>query len=240
MKKHNLDKLFSDKLEDFQSVPASESWEKLEGSLNQSPNKAIWTWMSIAASAVLAIVSSWYMLSIDNTPQAYDYSYLENQTENVDVPLEIVFVPVFIQVTESTTPTEKKAVPTQSYVVKENVDNQLQKKENQQRAVIVANNNVLDHQLTPVIQEPLPLIAESTEDIIIASTKEAEASSSTITLEPLTIIYKQGEPESKSSFTKAINYMEDVRNGEKKVVLFQKIRENIQSKFKSNKEVNSK
>lgn len=235
MKKHNLDKLFSDKLKGFQSAPASESWEKLEESLNQRPNRAIWTWMSIAASAVLAIVSSVYMLSIDNTPKAYKYSYLENQTENVDVPVEFVFVPVFIQVAESTTPTEKKAAPTQSYVAKENTDNQLQKKEDQQRAVVVANNKVLDHQLTPVIQEPLPLITDSTDDIIIASTKEVEATGSTNTLKPLTIIYKQGEPESKSNFTKAINYMEDVRNGEKKVALFQKIRENIQSKFKSNK-----
>ena len=74
----------------------------------------------------------------------------------------------------------------------------------------------------------------------MASSKETIAEEQIGSLEPLTITYIQGEPEPVSNFTKAINYMEDVRKGDKKLINFKKIGEGIKSKFKSDKEVNSK
>ena len=109
----------------------------------------------------------------------------------------------------------------------------------QQPPVVLVDNTVFEHHLAPVIQEPLPLATDE-EELIIASTKETIVDGQQVTRESLTIIYKQGEPESKSNFTKAINYMEDVRNGDKKLVNFKKIGEGIKSKFKSNKDTNSK
>jgi hypothetical protein len=240
MKKHNLDKLFHDKLDHHQSAPSHEAWEKLEESLEQRSRKPIWTWMSIAASAALAIVSSWYMFSIDAPTRTFEYSYSDNQPGDVDVPREIVFVPVFVQVAETTTQPKDQVTPPQAQFAQTKEDNHIQLNDKPQTDVILADNKVFEHQLAPVIQEPLPLTTNAPEDIAIASNKEVEKTEETNTLEPLTITYKQGEPESKSNFTKAINYMEDVRNGEKKLVNFKKLRENIQSKFKSNKDVNSK
>jgi len=240
MKKHSLDKLFHDKLDDHQSAPSPDAWERLEESLEQRSRKPLWTWMSIAASAVLAIVSSWYMFSIDAPTRTYEYSYSDKQAENVDVPKEIVFVPVFIQVAETTTQPKEQVAPPQTQLAETKEDNHIQLNDKPQTDVILTDNKVFEHQLTPVIQEPLPLANDEAEDIAIASNKEIDKTVETNTLEPLTIIYKQGKPESKSNFTKAINYMEDVRNGEKKLVNFQKLRDNIQSKFKSNKDENSK
>lgn len=240
MKKHNLDKLFHDKLDDHQSIPSSEAWEKLEESLEQRSRKPLWTWLSIAASAVLAIVSSWYMFSIDAPTNTYEYAYSDIQAEDVDVPKEIVFVPVFVQVAEPITQPKDPVNPPQTQLAETKDENHIQVNDKPQTEVIVAENKVFEHKLTPVIQEPLPLTTDESEDLAIASNKEIDNTEVTNTLEPLTIIYKQGEPESKSNFTKAINYMEDVRNGEKELVIFKKLRENIRSKFKSNKDVNSK
>lgn len=240
MKKHKLDKFFSDKLDDYQNIPSPEAWEKLEESLKQQSPKPIWAWISIAASAALVAVSSWYMLGIDSSTNTNDYAYSVNPTEEVDVPVEIVLVPVFIQVPVINTVTEEP-INNQKPRVAYNDEGTVQLvKDSQLAPVILTDNKVLEHQLAPIIQEQLPLVDDYIEELIMASSKEIIASKQQNTLEPLTIIYKQGEPEPISNFTKAINYMEDVRNGDKKLVNFKKIGETIRSKFKSNKEVNSK
>ena len=240
MKKHKLDKLFSDKLDDYQNKPSPEAWEKLEDSLKQQSPKQLWTWISIAASAALVVVSSWYMLSADNSPNTNEYAYSVNPSEDVAVPLEIVLVPVFIQVPVNNTPTEEP-INYQKVQLANNDEGTVKVvKDMQQAPVTLTDNKVLEHQLAPIIQEPLPLVAEADEELIMASSKETIAEEQQSGLEPLTIIYKQGEVEPKSNFTKAINYMEDVRKGDKKLINFKKIGEGIKSKFKSNKEVNSK
>ena len=240
MKKHKLDKLFSDKLDDYQNIPSPQAWEKLDESLKQRAPKQLWTWISIAASAALVVVSSWYILSADNSSNTNEYAYSVNPTEDVAVPLEIVLVPVFIQVPVINTPTEEPINYQKVQVAHNDEETVKVIKDMQQAPVILTNNKVLEHQLTPIIQEPLPLVAEADEELIMASSKETIAEEQQSSFEPLTIIYKQGEPEPKSNFTKAINYMEDVRNGDKKLLNFKKIGDSIKSKFKSNKEENSK
>ena len=235
MKKHKLDKLFSDKLEDRQSQPRPESWEALEASLTRQSPKQVWTWISIAASAALVALSSWYILSADSSTNTNDYTYSLNPTEEVDVPLEVVLVPVFIQVPVGNTASEE---PSNIQVTKNAEEVVALPKDTEQVPTILADNKVLEHQLAPIIQEPLPLdtdIGNEADEFIMASTRETIVEDQQNTLEPLTIIYKQGETEPESNFTKAINYMEDVRNGDKKLLNFRKIGDSIKSKFKSNK-----
>jgi hypothetical protein len=180
------------------------------------------------------------MLSVDNSANTNDYAYSESQTAEIDVPVEIVLVPVFIQSPANTTPAVDQLSSQKAQVAINKEPTFKLAEDTQQPPVVLADNKVFEHQLAPVIQEPLPLASDETEELIIASSKETIAEGQQITHEPLTIIYKQGEPESKSNFTKAMNYMEDVRNGDKKLLNFQKIGENIKSKFKSNKDENSK
>ena len=240
MKKHKLDKLFSDKLDDYQKIPSPQAWEKLDESLKQQAPKQIWTWISIAASAALVAVSSWYMLSTDNTSNTNEYAYSDNLTEDVAVPLEIVLVPVFIQVPVINTVTDEPPNNQNTQIANNDAETVEALKDMQQAPVTLTDNKVLEHQLAPIIQEPLPLVAEAEEELIMASSKETIAEEQIGSLEPLTITYIQGEPEPVSNFTKAINYMEDVRKGDKKLINFKKIGEGIKSKFKSDKEVNSK
>ena len=239
MKKHKLDKLFADKLDGLQSAPAPEAWEKLAESLEQ-PRKPYLIWIGVAASAILAIFSSWYMLSTDSAATLYDYTYAKNQTEDVDIPKEIVLVPVFIRAPSNNTIVEEKVANPKNHVANndkgavELIDDQ------PQTNLTLANNKVFEHQLTPVLKDYLPVPDDETKEVIMASSKETITEEDEITLDPLTIIYKKGEPEPVSNFTKAINFMEDVRNGDKKLVNLKKIGDNIRSKIKSNKDVNSK
>jgi hypothetical protein len=240
MKKHKLDKLFSDKLEDHQSQPRPEAWETLEESLAKNSPKLVWTWISIAASAALVALSSWYILSADSSNNTIEYAYSEDPAGEVEVPIEIVYVPVFIQVPAIKATTEESSNNHKSQLAITEAEVVELTKDTGQAPTVLADTKVLEYQLTPVIQEPLPLITDDTEELVLASSKETIVEEQQNTLEPLTIIYKQGETEPQSNFTKAINYMEDVRTGDKRLINFKKFGESIRSKFKSNKDEKSK
>ena len=79
MGKHKLDKLFSDKLRDREYTPDATSWDQLEDVLAQKSHKNIWPWIGIAASAVLAIFSSWYFLRTESTINEIEYAHIEEQ-----------------------------------------------------------------------------------------------------------------------------------------------------------------
>jgi len=168
-----------------------------------------------------------------------EYSYAQQNEPNVDVPVSIVYVPVFIHI-----PTPAMEIGNIDKVNKTrlaadskpvNSFEQINPKQHK-----LAKDMSLNTGLLPIIREPLPVLVEDADEIIIASAKDDINTSSLNTRKPLTIIYKQGTPEPKSKFTQAVSYMEDVRNGDKKLINFKKLRENIQSKLSSNKEVNSK
>jgi hypothetical protein len=239
MKKHKLDKLFSDKLNDFENQPSAAAWERLEESLERKSQKQIWAWISIAASAMLVAFSSWYMLA-DSTSMNYaDFTYSDDQINEVKVPYEIVMVPVFIRVPVDSSPAVVHEM------ISKNPEVRSERKENMlpttltNTPVALASNSSNNYQLTPDEQLPKSVAGMESEDLNTDQTTGAIAENSIDTHEPLTIIYKQSEPESESNFNKAINYVVEVRNGDKKLVNFKKIKENIKSKLKLNKEVNS-
>ena len=239
MEKDKIDKLFSDKLQYHEAVPSVDSWNTLEEALDKKNKKNIWPLIGIAASAVLAVISSWYMITAPPDAVQVDYAYAIQDESNVDVPVNIVYVPVFIQMPSSSKEINDFDPINNTQVVTEskpdaNLD-QINPKQHK-----LAKDMILNAGITPIIREPLPVVVEDSEEILIASAKEDIKPTAIDTQKPLTIIYKQGAPEPKSKFTQAVNYMEDVRNGDKKLINFKKLRENIQSKLSSNKEVNSK
>jgi hypothetical protein len=236
MEKPRIDKLFSDKLRDQKSSPDADSWNRIEQALDKKARKNIWPWLSIAASAALVLVSSWYLLNREDAGNKINYTYAETQKFKLNVPSDIILVPVIIYVV----PTQADNHSADDMPMAKNEGEIVQSNTKlDQTEVLSTENKVLDHKLAPVLIAPLPISGSaSEEEIAMATTKEAAAAAST-NLVPLTIIYKQGEPKYKSKFTQALNYMGEVRNGDKKLVNFKKLKENIQAKFKSNKDVNS-
>jgi hypothetical protein len=242
MEKHKVDQLFSEKLSDFEQSPSINAWEQLEDELDKKQRKPYGLWLSIAASAALAIVSSWYLLTMSEDETTLSYNYAELSTSEAALPTEIIYVPVYIQVPASDQQTIEKTVASKQKKITPAVPSIA----NTTTPVIMASNttdntpNVKDTTIPEVLDiEEVPLQADP-EETLIASLEPKFQEVSAEEEPQLTIIYKQGEPAKESNFTKAINYMEDVRLGEKKLVNFEKLRDNIKAKFKSNKDVNTK
>jgi len=237
MATHKLDKFFNEKLMAMEQVLNPAAWTEIDEKLEDVGSKNIWLWLGIAASAALVLVSSWYLLNVNEGMPEQQYSYAQTETLDANVPVKVVLVPLIIQVRYINENINQDAqLPNR---IAETKPKNLELN-NEQKPILVADNTVLQPQLKPVIQQPLPVGEELNRDLIVASTIDLPEQLPEVTQFPLTIIYKQGEVENKSKFNQAMSYLEDVRSGNKKLVNFKKIKDNIQSKLKLNKETKSK
>lgn len=234
MAKHKLDKLFSEGLASYEVTPAPAAWDQIEKELDRKSGKQVWSWLGIAASAALLLASSWFLLQEENAEEdSFAFEYSESAIADLNQPAEVVYVPIYIySVIDKTAEPIKQPVKT-PVVLQDEV---LNKEESRQ----LAQEEIVAEQPEIIALEDVPLV--TSEEVIMASTEiaaeeePASPSDKSAQLQPVTIIYKQGEPAEVSNFTKALDYMEDVRLGEKKLVNFEKLRENFRSKFRSGAE----
>lgn len=224
MAKHKVDKLFSDGLESFESAPAPSAWDEIENRLDQKKGRAYWAWAGIAASAALFITSAWLMFSEPATRPTDEFVYTTTEIGNLNQPAEVIYVPIYIHAgAKETTQPVKQAVNTEKNIQKEVPV--------QEEMLVLAKNEEI-----PVERPELMTLEEvpevTSEEVVLASA-EIAVDQEPAQLQPVTIIYKQGEPAKESNFVRAMNYMEDVRMGEKKLVNFEKLRENFRSRFRT-------
>jgi hypothetical protein len=224
MAKHKLDELFSEGLKDFTPTPAPAAWEQIENQLDQKSRKAYWAWAGIAVTAALLFASSWLMFTQNETTESYAYDYAEVSPENITQPAEDVYVPIYIY-----TPARQPASVTEQSkpfsVVKRDTEPV------QEQPVVLAQTKELPVEQPEII--PLEEVPMVTAEEVLMATADTQMTQEPASLEPVTIIYKQGEPAEESNFIKAMNYMEEVRMGEKKLLNFDKLRENIRSRFRA-------
>lgn len=237
MAKHNLDKLFSEGLENFESTPAPSAWDQIEKDLDRKAGRPVWSWIGIAASAAVLLAFSWFLLQEGAVEyDAITYEYSESTIKDLSQPAEVVYVPIYIH-----TIIEKTQEPVIQSVKNPAKPVEVLAKEEPallvDKPVILAQENIIEEQPEVITLEEVPIV--TTSESLIASAEipvEGEPALSadrSSPLQPVTIIYKQGEPAKESNFTKALDYMEDVRLGEKKLVNFEKLKENFRSKFRS-------
>ncbi|MEN8247467.1 MAG: hypothetical protein ABFS32_00920 [Bacteroidota bacterium] len=239
MGKHEIDKLFSDKLEELEYQPQVSSWERVEEALDQKSGKVIWPWVGIAASAVLAMSSFWYFLDKQVPENNTLYSYLHDTSNEITVPAKVYLIPVIINV-ESTQNIVKKDNPQEKPLNIEVQPNPIQIESEEINPTLIASNDLPENTIKPVMEEALPEEPYTEENTVIASSGEIETEVETETdFAPLTIIYKQGSKEDKTNFEKAYAYLEEVSKGEKRLLDFRRLGENIKSKFNSSTETNS-
>lgn len=224
MAKHKLDELFSDGLENFEASPAPAAWETIESRLNQKRGRAAWSWMGIAATAALLLASSWLMFTQTEEATTDVYTYAESSIDELVLPTEVIYVPIYIH-----TVVEKPAqIATQP--VKSGVAKQEPVIDEEEPIDLASTEEIPVEQPEIITLEDVPLV--TAEEVLMAST-ETPAVAPPAQPQPVTIIYKQGEPAKESNFVKAMNYMEEVRMGEKKLVNFEKLRNNLRSRFRS-------
>lgn len=238
MAKHKLDQLFAEKLEDFQPQPGDAAWEQIDTVLNRKTRRGFWSWAAVAASAIVAAFSLWYLLdSGASTTSHPEYAYASDEVSGIEVPIAIVYVPVFIL-----TPAEEKIVPQRTPVINQPKPNKLEDTEpalrkNMALAVVQNTSEQIELPVDQVTEELPNEIAVN--DVLMASAKVMDNQTEKQQL-PVTIIYKKGEPQEESSFVKAVKHMEEIRLGERKLVDFSKLRANFKSKLKTNKDRTTK
>jgi hypothetical protein len=224
MAKHKLDELFSDSLENFEASPAPAAWEAIESRLDQKKGWPAWGWMGIAATAALVLTSSWLMFTQTEETAAEVYTYNESSIEELVLPTEVIYVPIYIhtvieQPKQIASQPVKPSVATQKPVIVE-----------EEPVVLASTKEIPVEQPEIITLEDVPLV--TAEEVLMASAESPDVVPPALA-QPVTIIYKQGEPAKESNFVKAMNYMEEVRMGEKKLVNFEKLRNNLRSRFRS-------
>jgi hypothetical protein len=64
MEKHNIDKLFDERLQNYERKPRPEAWDKLQAKLQQNETKIVPLWWKVAraASVVLLLGTAGYLV----------------------------------------------------------------------------------------------------------------------------------------------------------------------------------
>jgi len=240
MERHKIDKLFADKLKTLEQKPSTNTWQEIAQSLDKNSNNNRWRRLGIAVSIVLFCTIGIILLPY-STPKPLNYHYAADNEDNNIVPKEVIIIPVIIGLQPASSPqiatsadiTDKPATGVEDNLPPITVTTN-------SAASLIADSRIPEQQLKPVIQEPLPIQVISPHDNATASTQNISTTNKQSETQPVTIIYKPGPLEEKSKLSKALTYMEQVRTGEKKILNLEKFRNNIQTKFKKNKLVNSK
>jgi hypothetical protein len=77
MKKHQVDKLFSDKLKDFEMEPSEKAWERLDAKLDRSPNRNYLSYWA-AAVVILMALSGYFLLQQNSSVHTGELAVEEN------------------------------------------------------------------------------------------------------------------------------------------------------------------
>lgn len=77
MKKHQVDKLFSDKLKDFEMEPSEKAWERLDAKLDRSPNRNYLSYWA-AAVVILMALPGYFLLQQNSTVHTGELAVEEN------------------------------------------------------------------------------------------------------------------------------------------------------------------
>lgn len=240
MGKHELDKLFSDKLKGYEKTPQVSSWGEIEQDLDKKPARTILPWLGIAASALLAMFSYWYYLDSQAPEFDSQYSYFDKAPNEITAQTRVIILPVFIKAQSSQPKTgQDQQVLTQSTkitkpetVIANNVNTNTEKGSTS----LLADNDINDESDNSSITESVlntELDIEETTALAANNTQLETENEFDSGIAPITIIYKQGEQEVKTNFEKAYAYIGEVGRGEKKLLDFRKLGENIKSKFNS-------
>jgi|GEM_PF-5899544 len=231
MEKHRIDRLFEERLKNYAATPADSSWQAIEKSLNSG--RRSWSWLWIAASALVVLTSGYLLYSSVSMEDEGTQQPLTVLNPQVELPVHYE-LPVFVGVTN----TQKQNILAPDKVLVANFNPvsppSLGATDVVDSAPLVQNNpiarvkgrfqSIKEASLMPVLKEneipadPLSSSEQAGEELVTASTRG------------LTIIYKQGDKKEKNKFTQALDFIDEVRKGEKKLINFKSIKANIKAR----------
>ena len=227
MNKHPLDKLFADKLSRQQMAPSADAWQQIAGQLNKKGRITRYDrWLAAAAIALLALLGGLlYLYRGDYQPQP------ESRYTQADIPPQ----PTMPALDRQTKPVYYlPEINVRQEAVVRVVAAKTPKQTNEQPIIAVTaplpqqpdRGERLSPEPTPATgNQAAPLLAlhEETKNTVAASN-----------LPPVTAIYKPGPVEQPSNIVKAIQYVDGVRKGEKRLPTLKDIKRKLADNLRNN------
>jgi len=202
MKKQDeqIDALFNAGLSNYEETPSSSAWKSIEGQLSaQSHNRTYW----VAASIVAVLLTSTVIWNnVINKTSSFRYEMADTAVKANFPQKEFIPTPILVH---STT-----IVYIQSAPVLQELTETI---EDKAPLEAVAVNSVSNFNIKPLSNRQ-----ELTTNISNTALNKPELT----TLEPITIIYKKGEPKH-PKLAKAASYLKQVGEGERPLIDFEKI-----------------
>lgn len=227
MKKQNeeIDKLFSKGLSNLEEAPSANAWKQIESQLPSRRNRAMY-WVAASMAGILLTASiGWNRILTKSNLPIYDSQEL---VTSANFPQkEFIPVPILIQ--------------TKTIVYVDRPINENNQRKVEKETVIADNTNLIqsiETQPTFELQSVGTAYAMQSDVQLpaldlnnpIASTQEDESA--------VTIIYKKGDPKY-PKLAKALNYMKEVGEGERQLINFEKISNNLIARRETNNNSNN-
>ncbi|HHL53235.1 MAG TPA: hypothetical protein ENJ39_07635 [Flammeovirgaceae bacterium] len=227
MNEHPLDKLFAEKLIRQQMAPSADAWQQIAGQLNKKGRTIRhYRWLAAAAIALLALLGGvMYLYRGDYQPQP------ESRYTQADIPPQ----PTMPALDRQAKPVYYlPEINARQEVVVRVVAAKTPKQTGEQHIIAVTaplpQQPDRGERLSP---EPTPA-TDSEAAPLLALHEETKNSVTASNLPPVTAIYKPGPVEQPSKIVKAIQYVDGVRRGEKRLPTLKDIKRKIKDNLRDN------
>lgn len=241
MEKHKIDELFSQKLDQFEATPAVDTWEQIAEQLRSKTRALLVKRFTVAASVALVVLSGYFVFQLPGHEYPAPDIYITNQSEHINEPLvlneEIVLPLLVFERTQAAEPVKSPGLTLDKQIVSnedfeqvkplltevkpDNADQLISSTTFEETRPADISPDVIVEDVSPTTYSAPP---DETAPVLLASNQGLN--------ESIQIIYKQGKEEEKSNISKALTFMDDVRKGDKKLLNFNKIKNNFFNKDK--------
>ncbi len=202
MKKQDeqIDALFNARVSSYEEIPSSSAWDAIEAQLPAQSNKRTY-WIAASIIAVL-LTSTVIWNSVLNKTSSFKYDIADTTVKANFPQKEFIPTPILVHST------------TIVYIQSASVSQELTETiEDKIPLETVAVNSVSNFNIKPLSKKQ-----ELTTNISNIAFNKPELTA----LEPITIIYKKGEPKH-PKLAKAANFLKQVGEGERPLIDFEKI-----------------
>lgn len=222
--KEEIDKLFSKGLSNFEESPSVDAWAQIESQLPSGKSRMVYWIAASFAGVLLSAAIGWNTILNKSKVPVYDTQELAT---NANYPQkEFVPVPILIQ-TKTIVYIDR---PIQSIPQNEKIENQYVADESTPVQSIVTQASYEFH--------PVGATYSLATDTRIPIQGDNDVTSASNNVDPaVTIVYKKGDPKY-PKLARALNFMKEVGEGERQLIDFEKISNNLIARKESNNNSN--
>lgn len=220
MKRPNkeIDKLFSKGLRTYEEAPSADGWAQLESKLPSNRNRTIYWVAASVAGVLLTAAIAWNNILNKSDISLYDSQQLATQANFPQ--REYIPVPILVQ--------------TNTIVY---VDRPVRSNERVVETSIAKNTSKPIEIQSALELEPVGSTYAFSNNIALPKIDFTDNIPASVEDDAVTIIYKKGDPKH-PKLAKAFNFMKEVGEGERQLIDFEKISNNLMARRETNNHSN--